>query len=86
MAKRFEGTQRDWVKQRLLAGHRLNHLNLIKDCGGRAGWRLGAVIHALARDPNEPMSIQREYSGRRRMATYWLESIDQKRSQMALPL
>ena len=37
MAKRFEGTQRDWVKQRLLAGNRLNHLNLIKDCGGKAG-------------------------------------------------
>lgn len=86
MAARFECSQQEWVKQQLFAGKRLNHLNLIADCGGRAGWRLGAVIHALSNDPDEPLSIQREYSGRRRMATYWLEPNKQKRSQLKLPL
>lgn len=86
MARRIEGTQRDWVKQRLLAGKRLNHLTLIADCGGRAGWRLGAVIHELENDPDEPLQIMREYSGQRRMATYWLANDKPGSKQLGLPL
>lgn len=86
MARRIEGTQRNWVKQMLLAGKRLNHLTLIKDCGVKGGWRLGAVIHELANDPGEPLQIHREYSGKRRMATYWLAESKPGPAQMGLLL
>ena len=84
MRRRIDRTQRERVKQKLLAGERLNHLTLIADCGGKAGWRLGAVIHALANDPIDPLPISRTYSGTRRMATYWIEQRDKK--QRSLPL
>lgn len=85
MARRIEGTQRDWVKRLLLSGKRLNHLTLIKDCGVKGGWRLGAVIHDLANDPDDPLPIQRVYEGKRRMATYWLAQT-KPGGQMGLPL
>lgn len=84
MRRRIDRTQREWVKQLLLSGKKLNHLTLIADCGGKAGWRLGAVIHALANDPRDPLPIARAYSGARRMATYWVEEQDKK--QRSLPL
>jgi len=64
----------------------LNHLTLIGDCGGNSGWRLGAVIHALATDPDEPLQIDRAYSGRQRMATYWLakEAPGDRQGRLAL--
>lgn len=46
-ARRLNGTQRSWVKRELLAGKTLTHPDLISACGGRGGWRLGAVIHKL---------------------------------------
>lgn len=84
--RRIEGTQREWVKSLLLSGKRLNHLTLINDCGVKAGWRLGAVIHELANDPDEPLMIQRAYSGSRRMATYWLAEQKPSQAQLGLPL
>lgn len=84
MRRRIDRTQREWVKQLLLSGKKLNHLTLISDCGGKAGWRLGAVIHALANDPTDPLPIVRSYSGTRRMATYWIEPREKK--QRSLPL
>ena len=83
---RIKGTQRDWVRQQLLAGKRLTHTSLISNCGGKAGWRLGAVIYEIANDPDEPLPIQREYSGRRRMATYWLAGDKPGQSQLELPI
>lgn len=84
--RRFEGTQKAHVKALLLAGKRLNHSTLIKDCGVKGGWRLGAVIYDLANDHDEPLSIHREYSGRRRMATYWLAESKPGPAQMRLPI
>lgn len=86
MARRFEGTQKAHVKALLLAGKRLNHSTLIRDCGVKGGWRLGAVIHELANDPDNPLPICREYSGRRRMATYWLAESKPGPAQLGLPL
>ena len=40
---RIKGSQQNWVRQQLLAGKRLNHASLIRDCGGKAGWRLGLL-------------------------------------------
>lgn len=73
MRRRLEGTQRQWVEKTLLSGKKVTHTDLIKACGGNGGWRLGAYIHALAKDEREPWPILRAYSGNRRMATYQLE-------------
>jgi hypothetical protein len=46
--RRLEGkTQLSWVKARLLSGVPLAHPDLIAECGGRGGWRLGAIVHTL---------------------------------------
>mgnify|MGYP003376683788 CR=1 FL=1 len=71
--RRLEGTQTEHVRALLMAGKRLNHVNLIRDCGGKAGWRLGAAIHRLATDKDDPLVIIREYTGRERRATYFLD-------------
>ncbi len=71
--RRLEGTQRRWVENMLLSGKAVTHTDLIKACGGQAGWRLGAHIHALAKNEQEPWPILRAYSGNRRIATYQLE-------------
>lgn len=48
--QRLNSTQGEWVKRQLLAGKALAHPDLVKACGGRGGWRLGAHIHRLRRD------------------------------------
>jgi hypothetical protein len=68
--RRIEGSQLEWVKELLLSGKKLNHVNLIQYCGGKAGWRLGAIIHLLCK---MGWPILRHYQGTRRMATYWLD-------------
>lgn len=87
--RRIDRTQGAWIKHQLLAGQRLTHTNLINDCGGNGGWRLGAVIYRLARDKKDPLPILRTYSGKERKATYWLDP-EFKRSrqpaQMRLPI
>lgn len=72
MAKRLKGTQAAFIKDALLSGKAITHLDLIKACGGKGGWRTGAYIHALAKDEREPWPILRAYSGERRIATYQL--------------
>jgi hypothetical protein len=72
MRRRLDGTQKEHVKAKLLAGKRLNHTDLIQDCGGKAGWRLGAIVYDLVNDKKEPWLIERAYSGANRMATYWI--------------
>ncbi len=39
--------QRDWVETKLQLGIAINHADLIRECRGRGGWRLGAHIHQL---------------------------------------
>ena len=75
MRRRLEAgqTQTDYVRAELEAGKRLNHVTLFRDCGGKSGWRLGAAIHRLATDKDNPLVIIREYSGRERRATYYLD-------------
>ena len=41
------GSQRQWVANQLLAGKPINHADLIKQCHGFGGWRLGSHIHKL---------------------------------------
>ena len=87
MRRRLEGTQTEHVRALLLAGKRLNHVSLIRDCGGKAGWRLGAAIHRLATDKKEPLVIRREYAGRSRRATYFLDpKCRPGPAQLGLPL
>ncbi|MDS4040826.1 MAG: hypothetical protein RKP20_06580 [Candidatus Competibacter sp.] len=50
MRRQLDGTQGEWVKRQLLAGKAIAHPDLVKVCGGRGGWRLGAHIHRLRRD------------------------------------
>ncbi|MBL8252216.1 MAG: hypothetical protein JNJ76_01260 [Candidatus Competibacter sp.] len=45
--RRLDSTQGEWVKRQLLAGKALAHPDLMKACGGRGGWRLGAIVHTL---------------------------------------
>ena len=71
--RRLEGTRRQWVEKMLLSGKAVSNTDLIAACGGQGGWRLGAYIHALAKDKEEPWPILRAYSGNQRMATYQLE-------------
>ena len=68
--RRLSGTQLATVKAELLAGKALNHSDLIAACYGNGGWRLGAIIHTLARDKQDPWPIIRRYDGIRRVATY----------------
>lgn len=84
--RRVQGTQLEWVKDLLLSGKRLNHVNLIQDCGGKAGWRLGAIIYVLCKELGWP--IQRHYQGARRLATYWLPAgwRPGKATQLSLPV
>ena len=35
--QRIKGTQRQWVKEALLSGKAITHVDLIKACGGRGG-------------------------------------------------
>jgi len=61
MARRLDGgSQLDWVRRQLLSGVELAHPDLIKACGGRGGWRLGAVVYRLRREgwpiQSHPMS------------------------------
>lgn len=49
-ARRLECTQGEWVRRQLLAGRSLAYPDLIVACGGRGGWRLGAVIRKLRQD------------------------------------
>ena len=44
------GSQRRWVTNQLLAGKPINHADLINQCRGFGGWRLGSHIHKLRRD------------------------------------
>ena len=55
MARRFDCTQVEYVRRQLLAGVVLSHPDLIKACGGRGGWRLGAVIHKLRKEHGWPV-------------------------------
>jgi len=50
MRRRLECTQGEWVRRELLAGRSLAHPDLVKACGGCAGWRLAAVVHKLRGD------------------------------------
>lgn len=50
MARRLECTQVQWVKRQLLSGSPLAHPDLVKACGGSAGWRLGAHIYRLRKE------------------------------------
>ena len=86
--QRIKGTQRQWVKEALLSGKAITHLDLIKACGGQGGWRTGAYIHLLSKNEQEPWPINREYSGKRRMATYQLAKgfTPGGAQQMGLPL
>ena len=70
--RRLKGTQAAFIKEALLSGKAITHLDLIKACGGKGGWRTGAYIHALATDEQEPWPILRAYSDGRRIATYRL--------------
>ena len=72
MRRRIDGTQKEHGKAQLLAGKRLNHADLIQDCGGKAGWRLGGIIYDLKNDKKEPWVIECSYSGANGMATYWI--------------
>ncbi len=85
--KRLSGTQLATVKAELLAGKALNHADLIAACGGNGGWRLGALIHSLSSDKQEPWPIIRRYDGTRRVATYWLApGFKPGKRQQELPL
>lgn len=88
MQRRLEGTQRQWVEKTLLSGKAITHMDLIKACGGQGGWRTGAYIHKLASNEREPWPINREYSGKRRIATYQLAKgfTPGGPQQMGLPL
>ena len=89
MKRRLEkgATQYETVKTALLAGMRLNHAMLIKAYGGDKAWRLGGIIYDLANDKREPLKIDRLYSGKNRMATYWLAHDEKQGSQqLGLPL
>lgn len=50
-------SQKNWVVSQLLSGHAINHADLISECRGFGGWRLGAHIHRLRRDGWEIESI-----------------------------
>ena len=50
--QRIKGTQRQWVKEALLSGKAITHLDLIKACGGQGGWRTGAYICLLYTSPS----------------------------------
>lgn len=85
--RRLSGTQLATVKAELLAGKALNHADLISACNGNGGWRLGAIIHTLSSDRNDPWPIVRRYSGNQRMATYTLApGFKPGNRQLGLPL
>ena len=46
----FNGSQKNWVVNQLLSGNAINHADLINECRGFGGWRLGGHIHRLRRD------------------------------------
>lgn len=83
-----QGSQQDTVKAALLAGMRLNQPMMLKLYGGDKAWRLGGIIWSLERDENDPLVIDRHYSGTNRMATYWLSKGDKSAGaqQLGLPL
>ena len=89
MQRRLEkqGTQQDTVKAALLAGMRLTQKMLLKLYGGNKAWRLGGIVWTLENDKNEPLKIERTYSGANRVATYWLAQGEKQGSkQRELPL
>ena len=47
MRRPLECTQGEWVRRQLLAGRSLAHPDLVKACGGCAGWRLAAHVRSL---------------------------------------
>ncbi len=55
MRRPLEGTQCQWVKDRLLSGRPLSHRDLIRVCRGRGGHRLAAYIYKLRRQEGWPI-------------------------------
>lgn len=49
--------QGQWIRRKLLAGGRLNHLDLIQECKGRGGWRTAAYVHQLRKEGWPVLSV-----------------------------
>ncbi len=89
MQRRLEqqGSQHETVKAVFLSWQRLTQRMLLKLYGGNKAWRLGGIVWRLERDKKEPLRIDRCYSGRNRVATYWLAQDEQPGpQQLGLPL
>lgn len=82
-----QGSQHATVRAALLAGMRLSQKTVLKAYGGDKAWRLGGIVWRLERDKDEPLRINRTYSGANRVATYWLaQGGKQDSQQRELPL
>jgi uncharacterized protein (UPF0303 family) len=89
MQRRIEkqGSQQDTVKAALLAGMRVSQKMVLKAYGGNKAWRLGGIVWRLQNDKKEPLLIDRTYSGKNRVATYWLAQGEKPSGQqLGLPL